>query len=204
MTDNARKTSELPTANTIGNSDRLVFLYQANTSAPSTRTITANNFANSVSISRLRNGNATLTMSNTGIVTVTTGNTVGYIGDVELADGIDVYATAAQNSSWVTLAYSHSGNSASNTSLTGYAWLANGQIANTVDFNIALPTPNGTSYVWAFTGANSTISFPDGSAQNTAYAIAGPYADDAAAATGGIALNGLYYTAAGNVKIRLS
>ena len=44
MTDNARKTSELPTANTIGRSDRLVFLYQANTSAPSTRTIAVSNF----------------------------------------------------------------------------------------------------------------------------------------------------------------
>lgn len=44
MTDTAKKTSELPTANTIGSSDRLVFLYQANTSAPSTRTITVSHF----------------------------------------------------------------------------------------------------------------------------------------------------------------
>ena len=43
MTDTAKKTSELPTANTIGSSDRLVFLYQANTSTPSTRTITIKN-----------------------------------------------------------------------------------------------------------------------------------------------------------------
>lgn len=44
MTDNAKKTSELATANTIASSDRLVFLYQANSSAPSTRTITVRNF----------------------------------------------------------------------------------------------------------------------------------------------------------------
>lgn len=44
MTDNAKKTSELATANTIAGSDRLVFLYQANSSAPSTRTITVKNF----------------------------------------------------------------------------------------------------------------------------------------------------------------
>ena len=44
MTDNARKTSELPTANTIGSSDRIVFLYQANTATPSTRTIATSNF----------------------------------------------------------------------------------------------------------------------------------------------------------------
>jgi hypothetical protein len=43
MTDTAKKTSELPTANTIGNSDRLVFLYQANSSTPSARTITVKN-----------------------------------------------------------------------------------------------------------------------------------------------------------------
>lgn len=44
MTDNARKVSELPTANTVASSDRLVFLYNANTGAPSTRTITVSNF----------------------------------------------------------------------------------------------------------------------------------------------------------------
>jgi len=44
MTDNAKKTSELATSNTIASSDRLVFLYQANTSSPSTRTITVRNF----------------------------------------------------------------------------------------------------------------------------------------------------------------
>lgn len=48
MTDNAKRTSELPTANTIGSSDRLVFLYQANTSSPSTRTITRQNFMASI------------------------------------------------------------------------------------------------------------------------------------------------------------
>lgn len=44
MTDNAKKTSELATANTVAGSDRLVFLYQANSSSPSTRTITVKNF----------------------------------------------------------------------------------------------------------------------------------------------------------------
>ena len=48
MTDNAKRTSELPTANTIGSSDRLVFLYQANASSPSTRTITRANFIKNV------------------------------------------------------------------------------------------------------------------------------------------------------------
>jgi hypothetical protein len=47
MTDNAKRTSELPTANTIGSSDRLVFLYQANTSSPSTRSITNAKFIES-------------------------------------------------------------------------------------------------------------------------------------------------------------
>lgn len=44
MTDNAKRVSELPTANTIGSSDRLLFLYNANTGAPSARTITVSNF----------------------------------------------------------------------------------------------------------------------------------------------------------------
>ena len=60
MTDNARKVSELPTANTIGSSDRIVFLYQANTS-PSVRTITLSNLAAQINVNT---GNVVFTQYN--------------------------------------------------------------------------------------------------------------------------------------------
>jgi hypothetical protein len=47
MTDNAKKTSELATSNTVVGSDRILILKDP-TSSPSTRTITTNNFANSI------------------------------------------------------------------------------------------------------------------------------------------------------------
>lgn len=52
--------------------------------------------------------------------------------------------------------------------------------------------------------ANGTITFPDNSIQSTAYTTPpGPYANDDAANTGGVPLNGLYYDSTGTVKIRL-
>lgn len=205
MTDNAKKTSELATANTIAGSDRFVFLYQANSSAPSTRTITVNNFANSFNLTRLKNANATLTIDNTGIVAVTIGNTVGYIGDVESANGLDIYASGGAGAGWVSMTYSLSGNDAVDSTVTGYAYLGPGGSQNPDSVNFAINIPANSSFgsYWTFYGANSTIEFPDSTHQSTAYSISGPFADDTAAAAGGIALNGLYYDASGNVKIRL-
>lgn len=207
MTDNAKKTSELPTANTIGNSDRILFLYNANTSAPSTRTITASNFANNIAVSGLRNANATATMSNTGVITVTTGNTVGYIGDLELSDGLDLYSTAAQNSSWVSLSFSYTGNVASNSTVTGYMYLQRAPSnANSVDALIQLPydDQSGNTNLWIFGGANGTITFPDSSVQSTAFRIyGGPYNNDSQAASGGVPINGIYYDNQGHLVIRL-
>ena len=168
MTDNARKTSELPTANTIGNSDRLVFLYQANTSAPSTRTITANNFANSVSISRLRNGNATVSLANTGIISIPAGNTTAYIGDLEnVGNGLDIYASA-NTSSWVSLTYGYS-NDAANGMATGYAYLYKQDYAgsnNTIVFAIQLPMRNGDWDSWYFEDRILTLP-SDGDIKNS-------------------------------------
>jgi hypothetical protein len=205
MTDTAKKTSELATANTIAGSDRLVFLYQANSASPSTRTVSLNNVANSISLSRLRNSNATFSMSNTGIITVTTGNTVGYIGDLELSNGIDIYSSDGEGSIWVTLAYSYTGNDAANTEVTGYAYLRTSfSTPNTVSFNIELPKSNGQAASWVFEPETNTIVFPDNTEQTTAYNISGPYANSTLAAAGGVAINGLYYDSDGNVKIRLT
>lgn len=49
MANNVTTTSGLPQTNTVVATDRLVVLYQANTSAPSTRTITVNNLVNAIS-----------------------------------------------------------------------------------------------------------------------------------------------------------
>lgn len=64
------------------------------------------------------------------------------------------------------------------------------------------------NYIWEFTPqgifsvpSGGTIKFSD----NTAISgIPGPYVNDAAANTGGVAVKGLYYDASGNVKIRLT
>jgi hypothetical protein len=143
-------------------------------------------------------------MNNTGIMTVTVGNTVGYIGDVELSNGLDLYSTAADNAAWVSLSYSHTGNDAANASTTGYAWLNVGTVANTISFNVQLPADDASTFFWSFRGADGALEFPDATLQTTAYNISGPFADDSEAAAGGVALNGLYYDASGNVKIRLT
>lgn len=204
MTDNAKKTSELATANTIAGSDRLVFLYQANSSAPSTRTVSLNAVANSISVPRLRNGNAVVSLADNGVITFPIGNTVGYIGDIELSNGLDFYSSGGENSSWTTMSFSYTGNDAANGDVTGYAYLQVGPTPNTVTFNVQLPRANGETVFWFFDPENYSIVFPDNTRQTTAYNISGPYADDTEAATGGIALNGLYYDASGNVKIRLT
>lgn len=207
MTDNAKKTSELPTANTIGNSDRILFLYNANTSAPSTRTITASNFANNIAISGLRNSNATMTLANTGIVALASANTIGYIGDLEAADGLNLYSTASQNSAWVSLSFSYTGNVASNSTVTGYFYLQRApDSANTVDAIIQLPLADqsGNTNTWVFGGANGTVTFPDSTIQSTAFRVyGGPYNNDSHAASGGVPLNGLYYDNQGHLVIRL-
>lgn len=56
----------------------------------------------------------------------------------------------------------------------------------------------------SFTNASSRIVFGDGTFQNTAFKLSGPYANDSAANTGGVTVNSLYFTANGEVRIRLS
>jgi hypothetical protein len=48
MADQPRKVSEEPVANSIGENDRIVILYGANTSSPSLRTISSNNVMNTM------------------------------------------------------------------------------------------------------------------------------------------------------------
>lgn len=181
MTDNARKTSELPTANTIGSSDRLVFLYQANTSTPSTRTITLGNLANSLAISsnRLTSGpnanNANnpgpyyFTLDSNSVVTFSSAysnGTVGQIGAAEgnNAPGID-YASS-NGSLYTSLTYTLEGGSIAAGLGTGYAYL---------QYTGGYNTPNGANGIAFYVqtnvgGANGTFGpiwsfFPDGSLQ---------------------------------------
>jgi hypothetical protein len=64
------------------------------------------------------------------------------------------------------------------------------------------------NYVWSFRPQGQLIVPSGGSIKfnnNTSIsAIRGPYVNDAAAASGGVALKSLYYDASGNVKIRLA
>jgi hypothetical protein len=226
MTDNARKTSELPTANTIGSSDRLVFLYQANTSTPSTRTITVNSFVNSISISSIKNSNnKSLTVDANGNIELPGGGLVGNYIENTVSNGLDLYGYVDANTvynfgnvditSYVSLTYSIDGN-ASNSNTTGYAYLAgysNGSSNNynNISFIVQLPNsnttlyPSGSAYIEFFSeGNNVGLTWPDGTFQTTAYKISGPYANSTTAAAGGIAINGLYYDSDGNVKIRLT
>lgn len=53
MADQPKKVSAEPVATSIGENDRVVVLYNANTAAPSLRTITANNFLNSTIFANL-------------------------------------------------------------------------------------------------------------------------------------------------------
>ena len=48
MADEPRKLSDLPTATSIGVNDRFAILYNANTSSPSTRTVSGNNVLKSL------------------------------------------------------------------------------------------------------------------------------------------------------------
>lgn len=218
MTDNAKKISELATANTIANSDRLVFLYQANSSAPSVRTITATNFANNIAISGLRNSNATMTLANTGIVTVQIGNNTAQIGDVEQTNSLDFYVTG-NNGNWISLTYGLNGSTvATEYSNTAYAFLYgynSANVTNTIPdsagFSLQIPSSNNTLSgfaVWSFqsdmTYGTVDMTFPDGTKQTTAYKIhSGPYSNHGQAAAGGVPINGLYYDSQGHVLIRL-
>lgn len=56
----------------------------------------------------------------------------------------------------------------------------------------------------SFTNASCRMVFGDGTFQNTAFKLSGPYANDSAANTGGVTVNSLYFTANGEVRIRLS
>lgn len=51
-------------------------------------------------------------------------------------------------------------------------------------------------------GANTSTTTITGSNLKTAM-VTGPYADDAAAASGGVAVGEMYFVAAGDVKVRL-
>ena len=64
----------------------------------------------------------------------------------------------------------------------------------------------GTQAIWTF-GTDGTLTFPDASVQTKAWAgIPGPYADDAAAATAGVAVNYPYHKTGtgGQVFVRLT
>jgi hypothetical protein len=70
------------------------------------------------------------------------------------------------------------------------------------------PNPNAyvasNNYVWTFT-QEGEITFPDASSQTSAYpGIPGPYADDAAAQTAGVAVGNPYYRSTGQVYVRLT
>ena len=179
MTDNARRTSELPTANTIGGSDRLVFLYQANTAAPSTRTITLSNLSSFISVNKLVSGpnanNANnsgpyyFTFDNNAIATFPSvyGNgAIGQFGSVEGTYGID-YASA-NGSLWTSLTYTMPGGNAAIGTNTSYAWLGGNfgynspDSANLASFFIQLPSnANSTASVgWAFNPDGSFILPP--------------------------------------------
>ena len=179
MTDNARKTSELPTANTIGSSDRLVFLYQANTSTPSTRTITLGNLANSLAISSNRltsgpNANNTnnpgpyyFTLDSNSVVTFPSAysnGAIGQLGSVEGIYGIDL--ASSNGSTWTSLTYTVLGGNVATGANTGYAYLAStggGDTpdgANGIGFYIQLPA-NGAVYSvgWNF-NPDGTLFLP--------------------------------------------
>ena len=93
-----------------------------------------------------------------------------------------------------------------------------GSEVSAVSGNLALTSPTDTfiisngagigggSKLWAF-GADGSITFPDNTIQTTAWTgIPGPYADDAAAATAGVAVGYPYHKTgtSGQVFVRLA
>jgi len=227
MANNVTTTSGLPQTNTVVATDRLVVLYQANTSAPSTRTITVNNFVNAISISSssIKNSNnKSLTVDANGNVELPGGGLIGNYIENNPSSGIDLYGyvnantTYAPNTditSYVSLTYSLDGN-ASNSNTTGYAYLAgysnsSSNNYNNISFIVQLPNSNTTLFPgktlgWEFFSEDNNFGllWPDGTTQKTAYNIVGPYANSTTAAAGGVAVKSLYYDTNGNVKIRLS
>jgi len=71
--------------------------------------------------------------------------------------------------------------------------LPQAQNVASTDRVVVLRDPSGNASVRTITVANLVNSI-----------IKGPYANDSAANTGGVSVNGLYYDSSGNVKIRLT
>jgi hypothetical protein len=85
------------------------------------------------------------------------------------------------------------------------------QLNNTVDStigtvaNLEIRTDvSNTDNTWTF-GTDGALTFPDATVQSTAWTgIPGPYTDDAAAESAGVAVGNPYYRASGQVYVRLS
>jgi hypothetical protein len=72
------------------------------------------------------------------------------------------------------------------------------------DINVDINLADSTLQRWRF-GEDGELTFPDGTAQITAYTgIPGPYVDDAAAALAGVSVGNPYYQVSGQVFVRLS
>jgi hypothetical protein len=114
MSNDARKTSELAIATTLSANDRVVILKDPD-SSPSTKTITANNLANSVlNVMRyasptlagvVKIDNSSIVISNTGVITSVAANLVAAPSDIIPAAN-NTYSLGNSSMQWKNLNFS--------------------------------------------------------------------------------------------------
>ena len=187
------------------------------------------------SFSSLVNGAHTLSLGSTGSLTLPTAGkivngTISAIGDTRIIATNSSGGVTPTNPEFVEIAYSASilsaysagdtitlnnGNVRTITSVTsggggGYITISwTGPSNSNPAFPLTLTTSDyeaARPNEWTF-GTNSTLTFPNNTVQSTAWAgIPGPYADDAAAATAGVAVGYPYHKTgtSGQVFVRLA
>jgi len=166
MANDAKRSSQLNVTNSVSANDRLLVLSNPATAA-NLQTITVNNFVNSISFSKLVNGNSTLSFSNTGLLTFPNGGQLGanVEGDV---NGYDFYAPASLD--YIGITYGPFPATGQSSYLNFYK--ENNSGANISSHGMVLQlwkgSANNTLIPWVF-GSNGSLTFPDTTLQYTAF-----------------------------------
>ena len=198
-------------------------------------TVQSTAYTGSTTVSSLVNGANTLSLGSTGSLTLPTAGkivngTISAIGDTRIIATNSSGGVTPTNPEFAEVAYSatilstysagdtitlNNGNVRTITSVAsggggGYITISwSGPSNSNPAFPLTLTTSDYEAErpnEWTF-GTNSTLTFPNNTVQSTAWAgIPGPYADDAAAATAGVAVGYPYHKTGtgGQVFVRLT
>lgn len=166
MANDSKRTSELNIATSLSANDRLVVLTNP-ASAAQTQTITVNNFVNSISVSTLKNGNNTISISNTGLLIFPDG--VNFGANIEGdASGFDIYAPSTLN--YIGMTYGPIPSIGKASYFNYYKEQPGDPNTSSHGLSLQLWTGNSTNTLtdW-YWSSNGSFTFPDTTLQYTAF-----------------------------------